>query len=158
MNKNSKILIAVVLIAIILMLALIYLSEKKIDSTGLVEIEVFEEKPLPPPFYKSDNPERNEKVYNALYKEVVDQRVRILVANEETPEFDEMFFVLSEQVSVLHRVMQKNYDYVESKISLDEIPKNSPIFLLAIEGESGETRETEAIEIVWLDWSQSGVQ
>lgn len=147
MNKNSKILIAVVLIAIISMLALIYFSEKKIDSTGLVEIEVFEEKPLPPPFYKSDNPERNEKVYNALYKDVVDQRVRILVTNEETLEFDEIFFVFSEQLSVLHRVMQKNYEYVESEITLDGVPKNSPVFLLAV--------EDEAIEIVWLDWSKS---
>lgn len=152
MNKNSKILIAVVLIAIISVLLFVYLSDKKIDSKGLIDPEVFEDV-IPTPFYKEDNPEKNEKVYNALYKEVVDQKIRILVSNEETLEFDEMFFVLSDKISVLHRLMQPNYEYEESTITLDQIPKNSPIFLLVKEG-----GEAEAIEIVWLDWSQSNVQ
>lgn len=150
MNKNSKILVTVVLIALIFVFLFIYLSDKKIQSIGLVALETIEERTPSPPFYKTDNPEKNEKVYQALYKGVVGQKVRVFINEVGTSDFDETFFVLPEEISVLRRLMKKNNEYEESKITLQEVPKNSPIYLLAREGE-----EAEVIEIVWLDWGAS---
>ena len=150
MNKNSKRLVAVVVIAVIFVLFFVFLSDKKIKSIGLVALETAEEVALPPPFYRSDNPEKNEKVFQALYKGVVGQKVRVLINNVGTAEFDERFFVLPDEISVLHRAIRKNNKYEDSEITLEEVPKNSPIYLLVREVE-----EAEVIEIVWLDWSNS---